>query len=135
MIFAQQDGLCKRIEGMNALHSIRGVTLSKITQESNMITSRIAVVALAALFAANTYAANAQQNKMATCNKEAGEKALKGDARKAFMSDCLKAKPEASAPAAAPTQQTKMKTCNKDAGEKNLKGDERKKFMSECLKK
>jgi len=31
-----------------------------------------------------------QQDRMKSCNKEAGEKALKGDERKAFMSDCLK---------------------------------------------
>jgi hypothetical protein len=68
---------------------------------------------------------NKQQTKMATCNKEAGDK--KGDERKKFMSDCLKAKPAATA------QQTKMKTCNVEA--KDKKGDERKKFMSECLKK
>jgi hypothetical protein len=67
--------------------------------------------------------ATAQQNKMATCNKEAGDK--KGDERKAFMKTCLSAKKE--------TQQSKMTTCNKEAGDK--KGDERKKFMSECLKK
>lgn len=67
-----------------------------------------------------------QQEKMATCNKEAGDKALKGDERKKFMSECLsKAKM---------TQQEKMKACNKDAKEKALKGDERKQFMSECLK-
>ena len=66
-----------------------------------------------------------QQNKMKTCNADAKDK--KGDERKKFMSECLKAKPEATA------QQTKMKTCNADA--KDKKGDERKKFMSECLKK
>ena len=68
----------------------------------------------------------AQQNKMATCNKEAGDK--KGDERKAFMKTCLSAKPAKPA-----TQQDKMKTCNKDAGDK--KGDERKAFMKECLSK
>lgn len=66
-----------------------------------------------------------QQNKMAECNKEAGEK--KGDERKNFMSDCLKNKKKA--------QQDKMTSCNKEAGEKALKGAERKTFMSECLKK
>jgi len=30
-----------------------------------------------------------QQNKMTTCNKEAGDKKLKGDERKAFMKSCL----------------------------------------------
>ena len=29
---------------------------------------------------------------MTRCNKEAGAKGLKGDARRAFMSECLKAK-------------------------------------------
>jgi hypothetical protein len=68
----------------------------------------------------------AQQNKMGTCNKEAGDK--KGDERKAFMKECLSAKPAEPA-----TQQDKMKSCNVDA--KGMKGDERKKFMSDCLKK
>lgn len=67
-----------------------------------------------------------QQAKMAACNKEAGEKNLKGDERKKFMSACLSA--------AKKSQQEKMTACNKQAGEKNLKGDERKKFMAECLR-
>ncbi|MDD5328755.1 MAG: PsiF family protein [Sulfuricella sp.] len=93
---------------------------------------------LAAGFAAGAYAADgkaptAQQTKMGACNKEAGEKALKGDERKKFMSDCLKAKaPEAAAPAEPAPKLTPMATCNKAADGK--KGDERKKFMSGCLK-
>jgi len=68
----------------------------------------------------------AQQGKMATCNKDAAVKDLKGDARKKFMSDCLSAdKPT--------KQQGKMTTCNKEAGDKKLAGDARKKFMSDCL--
>ncbi|MBP6406926.1 MAG: phosphate starvation-inducible protein PsiF [Ramlibacter sp.] len=70
----------------------------------------------------------AQQNKMTMCNKDAGDK--KGDERKAFMKECLSAKP-----AAPVTQQDKMKACNADEKAKTLKGDERKKFMSECLSK
>ena len=66
-----------------------------------------------------------QQTKMATCNKDAGDKKLEGDARKKFMSDCLSADKQ--------TQQEKMTMCNKQAGEKKLAGDERKKFMSGCL--
>ncbi|SDH16111.1 MULTISPECIES: PsiF family protein [unclassified Duganella] len=66
----------------------------------------------------------AQQNKMKTCNADAAGK--KGDERKAFMKECLSAKP-----AAKPSQQDKMKTCNADAAGK--KGDERKAFMKECL--
>ena len=70
----------------------------------------------------------AQQSKMATCNKDAGEK--KGDERKAFMKECLSAKSADTAASATP-QQNKMKTCNADA--KGKTGDERKAFMKECL--
>ena len=35
-------------------------------------------------------AEGSQQNKMKTCNVEAGKKELKGDERRAFMSECLK---------------------------------------------
>ena len=80
-------------------------------------------MSMGAAHAADGDAKTAQQNKMATCNKEAGDK--KGDERKAFMKTCLSAKKE--------TQQDKMKSCNKDAGDKKLKGPDRKKFMSECL--
>jgi hypothetical protein len=69
----------------------------------------------------------AQQERMKSCNAQAAKKDLKGDQRKAFMSDCLKAdKPTA--------QQERMKTCNAQAGKRDLKGDERKAFMSKCLK-
>lgn len=72
----------------------------------------------------------AQQSKMASCNKEAGDK--KGDERKAFMKDCLSAKPAAAAVAASGTpQQQKMKACNAEA--KGKTGDDRKAFMKECL--
>ncbi len=90
----------------------------------------IPIVALSlAAFALSAQAADekkptAQQSKMTTCNKDAGDK--KGDERKAFMKTCLSAKKE--------TQQDKMKSCNKEAGEKKMAGDERKKFMSTCLK-
>ena len=69
-----------------------------------------------------------QQERMKTCNADATAKALKGDERKAFMSDCLSNKP-----AAPISQQEKMKVCNADATKKALKGDERKAFMSQCL--
>lgn len=81
--------------------------------------------------AADDKAKTPQQTKMGTCNKAAADK--KGDERKAFMKECLSAKPAAAeAPAAEPTtQQSKMKTCNASA--KDMKGDERKKHMKECL--
>jgi len=79
--------------------------------------------------------AGAQPNKMKTCNADADAKGLsdegKGEQRKAFMKECLSAKP-AKAGAGA-SQQNKMTTCNKDAKAKHLAGDERKKFMKECL--
>lgn len=103
----------------------------------------IAACALLGLLINPALAANEQQNKMATCNKDAAGK--KGDERKAFMKECLSSKPAApvAAPAAAPapapeaapaagnSQQNKMVTCNKEATGK--KGDERKAFMKECL--
>src|SRR5207253_4893680 len=68
-----------------------------------------------------------QQEKMKICNAQATDK--KGEERKAFMKECLSAKPmKATTP-----QQEKMKACNKEASGKELKGDERKKFMSTCL--
>jgi hypothetical protein len=68
-----------------------------------------------------------QQEKMKNCNAQASDK--KGDERKAFMKECLSAKPMKATTA----QQEKMKVCNKEAAGKELKGDERKKFMSSCL--
>jgi hypothetical protein len=69
----------------------------------------------------------AQQERMKSCNVQASKKELKGDERKAFMSDCLKADNKPTA------QQQKMKSCNSQASKKDLKGDERKAFMSKCL--
>ncbi|MGB0399430.1 PsiF family protein, partial [Stenotrophomonas sp.] len=41
--------------------------------------------------AADSKPANAQQERMRKCNADAGAKKLAGDARKTFMSSCLKA--------------------------------------------
>ncbi|MEO8627221.1 MAG: PsiF family protein [Betaproteobacteria bacterium] len=101
------------------------------------------LILLAALvsFSVPVLAATAQQTKMKTCNTDAKTKALKGDERKKFMSECLSAAAPADAsPAAAADekkltpQQAKMKTCNADAKTQALKGAERKAFMSTCLK-
>lgn len=60
-------------------------------------TTTLAALCLA-LFAGSTLAAtdatpkSRQQGKMATCSKEAKAKDLHKDARKQFMSTCLKAK-------------------------------------------
>ncbi|TAH10245.1 MAG: phosphate starvation-inducible protein PsiF [Curvibacter sp.] len=90
-------------------------------------------LAVGGAHAAEEKAPTAQQNKMKTCNADAKTKALAGDERKAFMKDCLSAKPAGSAADAGTTQQNKMKTCNADAKTKALAGDERKAFMKECL--
>ena len=87
-----------------------------------VLTASALALAATTAMAADDKVNTPQQNKMATCNKEAGDK--KGDERKAFMSECLKNKPM--------TQQDKMKHCNAEA--KDKKGDERKAFMSQCLK-
>ena len=50
-----------------------------------------AVLASASAFAADKQL-TPQQERMKSCNADAKAKTLKGDERKAFMSDCLKAK-------------------------------------------
>lgn len=60
----------------------------------------IALAAMLAMFSTASFALTAQQEKMKTCNASAKEKALKGDERKAFMSNCLKKAPADAAPAA-----------------------------------
>ncbi|AXA55914.1 PsiF family protein [Pseudomonas thivervalensis] len=85
---------------------------------------RVPLLMIGLLLCSQGYAETAQQSKMTTCNADATAKALKGDERKAFMSNCLKTTP-----------QERMKTCNATATEQALKGDARKAFMSECLKK
>lgn len=94
----------------------------------NTMKKTLALLAmLLPLLCTSAYAANAQQTKMAACNKDATGK--KGDERKAFMKQCLSAKSDVAAPA--PTQQDKMKACA--ASGKGKKGDDYKAFMKECL--
>lgn len=71
---------------------------------------------------------------MTDCNQQATTQSLKGDDRKKFMSQCLKAQVQPDEKALTPQQQ-KMKSCNAEAATKELKGDARKTFMSTCLKK
>ncbi|KAG8154181.1 PsiF family protein [Burkholderia catarinensis] len=88
------------------------------------IQSLVAAVLLGGMLASPAFAANSQQDKMKACNTQASGKT--GDERKAFMKDCLSAKP-----AKKMTQQEKMKACNTQAS--NKKGDDRKTFMKSCL--
>lgn len=76
----------------------------------------------------------AQQARMKDCNAKAAERKLEGEARKTFMSSCLKGQETAAAGDKKTAQQDRMKACNKQASDKKLKGDERQKFMSTCLK-
>lgn len=69
--------------------------------------------------------ANSQQDKMKACNTKAA--GMKGDERKAFMSNCLSAKP---AEPAKPG--SKMAMCNKKTA--GLDKDARAKAQSECMK-
>ena len=95
----------------------------------------LSIAASSLAFAKDEKAPTPQQERMRSCNKDAGDKALKGDERKHFMSQCLKGEAAAAAPAKEKTpQQQKMADCNTEAKEKNLAGPDRKKFMSQCLK-
>lgn len=76
-----------------------------------------------------------QQQRMTTCNQQATAQALKGDARKTYMSDCLKNSKSPPNEKSLTPQQQKMRECNTQATEQSLKGDDRNKFMSACLKK
>ena len=63
-----------------------------------------------------------QQEKMKTCNAQAGDK--KGDERKAFMKTCLSAAPA--------KPESKMAMCNKKTA--GMAKEERAKAQSECMK-
>ncbi|WP_333901663.1 phosphate starvation-inducible protein PsiF [Enterobacter wuhouensis] len=76
-----------------------------------------------------------QQQRMTTCNQQATAKTLKGDARKTYMSDCLKNGASKPGEKSLTPQQQKMRECNAQATQQMLKGDDRSKFMSACLKK
>lgn len=88
------------------------------------------LIGLSLLATPLVFGANAQQEKMKTCNADATAKNLSGDARKDFMKTCLSGDSKELT-----AQQQKMSTCSKDAAGQHLTGDDRKKFMSSCLKK
>jgi hypothetical protein len=78
-----------------------------------------------------TAAQKKQQERMKGCNEQAGAKKMEGDARKKFMSACLKGGKKDDKMS---SQQARMKDCNRQASAKKMKGDDRKTFMSACLK-
>ncbi|WP_179403994.1 PsiF family protein [Burkholderia guangdongensis] len=90
------------------------------------IQSLVAALLVGGMLASPAFAQSSQQDKMKACNAQAAGK--KGDDRKAFMKDCLSAKPAADKKM---SQQDKMKACNTQATGK--KGDDRKAFMKSCL--
>jgi psiF repeat-containing protein len=73
---------------------------------------------------AKTDAMNPQQNKMKTCQAEAGDKKLEGKARQDYVNNCLKAKPV--------KEKSKMAECN--AKTKGMSKAEADKARSECMK-
>ena len=100
---------------------------------------RILLAALAATllstpaFAQDKDKSTAQQDKMKSCNAQASKKGMKGDERKAFMSDCLSADGGKKDDQKMTAQQQKMKNCNAQASKKDMKGDDRQAFMKKCL--
>jgi hypothetical protein len=74
--------------------------------------------------------ATPQQDKMKACNADAKTKALKGDDRKAFMKECLGAKPAETAAAAAPAGDA---ACEKSVADKKLHGAAAKSHMKKCM--
>jgi len=93
-----------------------------------LITVLVAALALTSL-AAQAKEPSAQQGKMASCNKDAADK--KGAERKAFMKECLSAKPAAAASAAAPTGAEGE--CLAKAAEKKLHGAAKNSFTKKCV--
>jgi len=95
---------------MPALLGVSGILITKevVMKRSVKMVMVVMSVAVLILMAFSAMAANsekkapspkqqAQYEKMRTCNAEAKAKALKGDERKAFMSDCLKSKSDGTA--------------------------------------
>jgi hypothetical protein len=107
--------------------------------------NKIILAAVVSLFAVHAALAQApaaaekkatpQQEKMKACNADA--KGKKGDERKAFMKECLSAKPSATSPGAAPAAAGGKAApaaagCEAKAAEKKLAGAAKSSFMKKC---
>ena len=57
-----------------------------------MMMLRVPLLMIGLLLCSQSFATTPQQEKMTVCNADATAKSLKGDERKAFMSDCLRNK-------------------------------------------
>jgi BarA-like signal transduction histidine kinase len=73
-----------------------------------------------------TAAQAAQQQRMTSCNANASQRNLKGDARQSYMSSCLSGNM---------SQTTLMKVCNAEATQEKMTSDDRKAYLATCLKK
>jgi hypothetical protein len=88
-----------------------------------MLALALSALALGAQ-AADAKKPTGQQGKMATCNKDAGDQKLEGDARKSFMKSCLSAKPAKAAASPA---------CEKSAADKKLAGAAKSSHIKKCM--
>ena len=79
-----QPGQQKIIAACNAQANEKGLSEGKGDERKAFMKECMSAKQAKAVKAGGT-----QQNKMKTCNKEAGAKGLKGDERRAFMSTCL----------------------------------------------
>ena len=84
---------------------------------------RIAILLTCAAVAFGAQA-TPQQDKMKACNAEAKTNGKTGDDRKAFMKECLAAKPAADAASPA---------CEKSAADKKLHGAAAKSHIKKCM--
>lgn len=107
-----------------------GVTLAMKQTLIAMTTAAMLSLLASGAYAAEEKKATPQQERMKACNKEAGEKKLKGDERKTFMSGCLKGESAAAAPAAAPSDAATA--CAAKATEKKLAGAAKTSFLKKC---
>jgi hypothetical protein len=103
-----------------------GTTMVRFAAALCLAASVAATAALAQEPKAPTPAQAAQQQRMSTCNAEATQRNLKGDARQSYMSGCL---------AGNMSQTTRMKVCNAQASQDKLTSTDRKAYLSTCLKK
>jgi hypothetical protein len=117
-----------RSHGMGSTCLLRHPTIQR-RKEHDMKRIVIAAGALLMIAAQGALAAEKsadrpQATRMSQCSAEAKDKGLKGDARRQYMSECLRN----------PAARTAAKECGSAAAEKGLKGEQRKAFVNDCVK-
>ncbi len=73
-----------------------------------------------------------QQEKFAACAHES--KGIRGEARRHFMSDCLRGRRGGAQASNADPERARIRACTATAGERKLQGEERRAFMVSCMK-